>query len=520
MRIVLQEVRGVVPFDRASLVMCDATGERGRFVAVTGDPELAALLPVGLEADLKDLGLDHVIAESGESYKPDMRLQPSSLLQKLAAGGILSSVSVPVISDHLMLGCLNVGRRDLDAFSQEERELLLSLTPHIGAALNNARAYEQLRGARADLQKAQEQMLTVERLRSIGEVAGGVAHDFNNLLGVILNRTQVLLEKLDDPATLESLRLIERATRDGRDTVKRIQSFVSKHSDEANVVVNLDDLVSEALQMTAYRWKNEAEREGATITTEALLGAAPLVRVNPAEIREVLVNLIINACEAMPQGGHITVRTDSEEGVGRFAVTDTGVGMDEATREHIFDLFFTTKGASNTGLGLAISQGVIQRHGGRIAVVSAPGKGTTFTVSLPLTTDKTEEETDLTSTPPTSTLQVLVVDDDPMVREALQMALDAIGYPAVGAPNGQEAVELVKEQPFDVVVTDLGMPGMSGWKVAEEVKRLSPRTQVMILTGWGETIEPTRFVDETLSKPLELSVLREVMSRAEARKAA
>jgi CheY-like chemotaxis protein len=222
----------------------------------------------------------------------------------------------------------------------------------------------------------------------------------------------------------------------------------------------------------------------------------------------------------MPQGGHITVRTDSEEGVGRFAVTDTGVGMDEATREHIFDLFFTTKGASNTGLGLAISQGVIQRHGGRIAVVSAPGKGTTFTVSLPLTTDKTEEETDLTSTPPTSTLQVLVVDDDPMVREALQMALDAIGYPAVGAPNGQEAVELVKEQPFDVVVTDLGMPGMSGWKVAEEVKRLSPRTQVMILTGWGETIEPTRFVDETLSKPLELSVLREVMSRAEARKAA
>jgi PAS domain S-box-containing protein len=521
MRIVLQEVRRVVPYDRASLVMCDASGRRGQFVAVTGAPELSqALSPLGFELDLNDLGLDQVIEQGQAMYQSDLRLAHAPLLQKLAEAGVLSAVCVPIVSDYVTLGCLNVTRREADAFSEEERELLQSLTPHIGAALNNARAYEQLRAARLDLQKAQEQMLNIERLRSIGEVAGGVAHDFNNLLGVILNRTQILLETVDDPGACESLRLIETATRDGRDTVKRIQSFVGRQSEDAMMVVNLDDLVTEALQLTDYRWKNEAEREGLTITTEALLGAAPLVRVNPAEIREVLINLIVNACDAMPDGGRITVRTYVQAGRAALEVADTGTGMDEETSAHIFDLFFTTKGAGNTGLGLAISDGIIQRHGGKIAVCSDPGQGTMFTVTLPLTTETIEEETTMTSTPPAESLQVLVVDDDPMVREALQAALSVIGYPAVGAPNGFDAVNLVKQQPFDVVVTDLGMPGMSGWKVAEEVKRLSPRTQVLILTGWGDTIEPTRFVDETLSKPLELSVLREVMARAVERKAA
>jgi signal transduction histidine kinase/CheY-like chemotaxis protein len=521
MRIVLREVQRVVPSDGMCLIMAEPGGRRARIIGTQGDMAGDPRLGPGEYLDMSFLALDEVILQGRQVYRPDMRSLTQPVFIRLLESGLLSSVSVPIVSDHLPLGCLIVGRSQVDAFDQRELELLQSLAPHLAAAIKNAQAYDQLRTARAELQKAQEQMIRTERLRSIGEVAGGVAHDFNNLLGVILSRTQVLLQQCQDPQTQLSLQAVEKAARDGRDTVKRIQQFVGRHSEEGQVVADLDEIVKGALHLTAYRWKDQAEREGLPLVMQVDLGAAPLVRVNPVEIREVLVNLILNACDALPAGGQITVRTGASAGSGWLQVTDNGIGMDDATVPQVFDLFFTTKGENNTGLGLAVSEGIVQRHGGRIEVESRLGQGTTFTVSLPLADGPPgEQEAEVSDTRPAESLQVLVVDDDPMVLGAMQEALDTLGYATRGAADGRAAVALAQQQRFDVVVTDLGMPGMSGWQVAEEIKRLSPQTQVMILTGWGDTIEPTRFVDETLTKPVELSALREVMVRAAARKAA
>ncbi len=522
MHIVLQEVDRAIPGDGCALIMCDPDGQHGRIVSAQGPSPDDPLLGPGAHVNLSSLQMSEVMYQGRQVYRPDMRSLTHPVFLRLVEMGILSSVSVPIVNDHLALGLLNVGRRGLDAFSEEEQTLLESLTPHIAAALNNARTYEQLRVARADLERAQEQMMRGERLRGIGEMAGGVAHDFNNLLGVILARTQVLLQPPLDDATAASLRMIETVARDGRETVGRIQQFVGKHSEEAMVVANLDQIVAEAVGMTAYRWKDEAEREGRSITVETELGAAPQVRVNPAEIREVLVNLLLNACEALPHGGRINVRSASARGWGSLEVADNGVGMDEATLAHATDLFFTTKGTSSTGLGLPVCQGIIQRHGGTMTVCGEAGRGTLITVALPLAngTPSLKAPPPVEETPPEGDLRVLLVDDDPMVLAAMREALDVVGYPALGAPDGPTAVAMARQQPFDVVISDLGMPGMSGWQVAEEIKRLAPETQVLILTGWGDTIESTRYVEETLTKPVELAKLREVMARAVGRKAA
>ncbi len=515
MRIVVREVRRVVGGAGVALIMCEPGGHLGRIVGVDGALATDPVAGTGAQVDLHRMGLEEAAREGRCLYLPDLALDPQPVAQRLCALGIRSSVILPLLCDGLLTGGLCVARRGVDDFSAQDRALLESLAPHLAAAIKNAQAYDQLRTARAELQRAQEQMIRTERLRSVGEVAGGVAHDFNNLLGVILSRVQVLLQQCPQPETRNSLQAIEKAARDGRDTVRRIQQFVGRRSGEALVIADLDEIVRGALQFTAYRWRDQAEREELPLEMHVELGAAPLVRVNPVEIREVAVNLILNACDALPHGGFLTVRTGIAEGWARLQVTDNGVGMDEATLAQAFELFYSTKGEGNAGLGLAVSEGIVQRHGGRIEVDSAPGQGTSFTVSLPLVAEPpAQEEVRMPQTPPGDLLRVLVVDDDPAVLSAMQEAIDALGYCALGVASGAAALDLVRQQYFDVVVTDLGMPGMSGWQVAEEVKRLSPSTQVMILTGWGDTIEPTRYVDETLTKPVELSVLREAMARA------
>lgn len=518
--IVLREVGRVVPGDRISVVSCEPGNHRLRIMAIGGEGEADSMTGERAEFDAEDTWIGQVIAEKTSQYIPDLAQREKPVEQHLYQMGIRSVVLVPIVCEDLCLGSLNIGREEVDGFSEQERELLESLTPYVAAAINNARAYDQLRQARQELEAAQGQMVQIERLRAIGEVAGGVAHDFNNVLGTILGRTQVLLAQTKDEAMQESLELMQTAARLGRETVKRIQRFMGRQEEEAYVPVNLDQLVEEALDMTRYRWKDEAQREGITINTRKQLGAGPTIRANAAEVREVLINLITNACDAMPEGGTLSVATTVEEGWATVEIADSGMGMNEETREQVFDLFFTTKGSENSGLGLTISQGIIQRHGGRIELESSPGEGTVFKVCLPLTGEEEEarsEETELTTSGP---LRVLIVDDDSMLLGTMQEALKILEYDAATAGDGAAAIQQVEAEHFDVVITDLGMPGMSGWQVAEEVKQISPQTYVIILTGWGDSIEPNQYVDDTLAKPVEMDTLRQVLGKLASRRAA
>jgi signal transduction histidine kinase len=227
-------------------------------------------------------------------------------------------------------------------------------------------------------------MVRSEKLRVLGEMAGGVAHDFNNVLSVILGRAQLALEDVEDPRLKKSLKAIEQAALDASKTVRRLQDFTRVRTDQDFDQVDMGRLVESVLQMVEPRLAERWERNNVAIDVAVDLTKVGSVRGDPAELREALMNIIFNAVDAMPDGGKITVSGWQENGKAVLSIADTGTGIPDEAKSKIFDPFFSTKGREGLGLGLSITYGIITRHGGTIDVESKSGEGSSFCVSLPL----------------------------------------------------------------------------------------------------------------------------------------
>jgi PAS domain S-box-containing protein len=386
--------------------------------------------------------------------------------------------------------------------------------------------------------KMEQQLIRFEKLRSLGELAGGVAHDFNNELAAILGRAQLLrkLFKLEEgiPERRKSyidlkkgLEIIEKAALDGAETVRRIQEFSRKRDeqDDAKYFTEVDvhAAINDALEYTKLRWKDEAESKGIKISVVRILLPVPFVLGSASELREVLTNIINNALDAMPEGGEIRVTAIQENSSVAIKIEDTGIGIPEEIKERIFDPFFTTKGPQSTGLGMSVSYGIISRHGGTIKVDSTEGKGSTFTINLPIIEERKRKEKEEESKLVTDKLEkasVLIIDDEEAVRNLLCDILMEGGHEVEVASNGSEGIELFKRKEFDLVFTDLGMPGMSGWEVAEEIKKICRNIPVALITGWKVQLQESEMmekgIDFVVCKPFQLDqVLRLVQEGME-----
>jgi CheY-like chemotaxis protein len=337
-------------------------------------------------------------------------------------------------------------------------------------------------------------------------MASGVAHDFNNLLSSILGRAQLLMRHVEDPKLRQWLQVIERAATDGARTVRRIQEFARIRRDQPFVAVDLNRVVQDALEVTQSRWQEDAQSRGVTIQVTTDLTPVPSVSGDPAELREVLTNLILNAVDAMPDGGTLTLATRAAETTVSLSLSDTGTGMTPDVQPLIFDPFFTTKGPSGTGLGLSITYGIVSRHGGQIRVESAEGQGTTFQLTFPVSTVAAEPPRPAAHEPGAA-LRCLVVDDEQPVLEVIGDILTAGGHSAVLVADGAEAIRRFEAEPFDIVFTDLAMPGVNGWQVARAVKDHAPSVPVLLVTGWGVELSPDELrgkgIDALLSKPVQ-----------------
>jgi PAS domain S-box-containing protein len=382
----------------------------------------------------------------------------------------------------------------------------------------------------SERKKMERHLVQSEKLRSLGEMAAGVAHDFNNLLSVILGRAQLLRMNLEKYAGRErrrsavelkrSLGAIERAAFDGAETVRRVQEFSRPTADERGFTqVNLNGVVEGALDLTRVRWKNEAELRGVKVEIEKELSSLPLIVGNPSELREVTVNLLQNAIDAMPQGGAIKIRTFVEDDRACLTVEDAGTGMSREVMERVFDPFFTTKGPQSTGLGMSVSYGIITRHQGTILAESVEGRGSTFTVALPVR--RLPEAADLTAEELKAAgkgARVLVVEDEEDVRTLLSDILSLDGHEVTVAADGKEGMGLFRRGGFDFVFTDLGMPDLSGWEVARAVRGIDPDVPVAMITGWG--IQPNKEeleesgVDLIANKPFKVDQILELVRGA------
>jgi signal transduction histidine kinase len=347
----------------------------------------------------------------------------------------------------------------------------------------------QLEDALSDLKAAQRQTLQQERLHAFAEMAGGVVHDFSNALMSVIGYSEILIQSpdtlKDTATTLDYLRTMNTAGRDAAQVVSRLRDFYRpRDGGDPFAAADLNELVEQAVSLTQPRWKDQALVQGYSIVIEFDMEKVPPVNCNGSELREALVNLICNAADAMPAGGKITLGTRREPESVVLSVTDNGAGMSPEVRARCLEPFFTTKGDKGTGLGLSMVLGIIKRHEGTVEIESEPGQGTTFRIRLPslvpLLASENSEEAALGVS-----LNVLVVDDEDVPRNVVTKYLTAGGHRVTTATCGREAMEKFHAEQFDLVLTDQGMPGMSGYELARALKQIRNSQPIILLTGFS-----------------------------------
>jgi signal transduction histidine kinase/CheY-like chemotaxis protein len=437
----------------------------------------------------------------------------------IQAEGVLSFLGVPLLLQEASLGVLACMCRTHRDFSSEEVVLAEALAAQAAIAIENARLVEGLQRAMEELKAAQDQLVQGAALRAVGELASGVAHHLNNILAVIGGRVQLVLREVQQPSHRHSLEIAARAVVKGAEVIRQIRGFSQPQSVSEAIPVDLNRLVQEALELTRPRWQDQAQARGIAIEASLEAGQIPPVAGDPSSLKEVLVNLLFNAVDALPTGGRITVKTWASPRWVHCSVTDTGVGMSKEVRRQALEPFFTTKGPKSTGLGLSVTYGIVQRHGGEMAIESAEEQGATVTISLPVA-PVAPGGGPAPDTPPASVSagRILVIDDEAEVRATLAEILASQGHLVSQAASGAEGVSLFQVHHHDLVLTDLGMPGMTGWRVAEAVKALSPATPVVLLTGWDDEVARPEAnagrVDQIMRKPFDLEDVAAVVAKA------
>ena len=446
-----------------------------------------------------------------------------------------SFICMPIRVGDRVIGVINMAKkRDggvsdalrLPPFGSTDLQFLNALMTYIGYAVDNSRLLEeaqssasQLQGVVDDLKSTQAQLVRGETLRAMGQLSSGMAHHLNNLFAVILGRVELLMGKVQEASVRRSLEIIQRTAQDGAEVVRRVQRFSRVQPVSDAVAVDLNQLVQEVVELTRPRWQDEAQLRGSRIEIAVEAGVIGAAAGEPAPLREVLMNLLLNAADSITQAGKITLKTWTRDDRVYCSVADTGGGMPEEVRRRALEPFFTTKGPKATGLGLSVAYGTVQRYGGTLTVESTEGQGTTVEVSLP--TASAAASIALTPTGPRSApvvpLRILVIDDELQVRATLAEMLEEQGHSVTQAPGGREGLSYLDANPqlVDVVVSDLGMPDMNGWDVAKAIQARWPQLPVGLITGWGET-EITREersrVNFVITKPFDKAVLRETMS--------
>ncbi len=354
------------------------------------------------------------------------------------------------------------------------------------------------------------------RMETLGRMTMGMAHDFNNLLSGILGHLELWrLESPPDEQQASHLDTIESAAASGADLIARIQRYIRQEAQSAFEAIDLNGLIEDCIQFTRPYWYNEPRRQGIDIEATFVAGDVPDVQGTRSELRDVFVNLILNAIHALPEGGSINVRSfTDEEGIG-VEVSDTGVGMPEDVAKRVFEPLFSTKGEAGNGMGLAVAAGTMREHGGSISVSSTQGEGTTFTLRFPIpraTQPTVATKIDASrSDSAVSPKSILVVDDEDMVRNVICRLLQLRGHNPVAASSAHDALDLLPSQDWDVVLTDQGMPGMTGRELAHQIRKIQPDLPIMLLTGDTDIDVNPAEIDRVLTKPFKIDDVQAVI---------
>jgi signal transduction histidine kinase len=372
--------------------------------------------------------------------------------------------------------------------------------------------------------KALKAYAETEKLRALGQMASGIAHDLNQYLGLVAGHAEIALEALDRPGVKkhrlrQSLDIVLRAAFDGGESVKRLQGFARPRQDTAPERIDLGSLLQEVARFTAPRWQETSQEQGRPIGLLVEVQGDTSIDGCAADLREAFTNLVFNAVDALPDGGEIRLAASGSGDEVLVEVSDSGVGMSPKIQARVFEPFFSTKGERGTGLGLSMVFGIMERHNGKITLESQSGSGTTFGFSFPASTSLAPSQDGESEVGPVAARRILAVDDEPALSNMLALMLAPDGHNVVVAASGEEALERLAENSFDLVISDVGMgAGMNGWELAERVRSMYPRIKFCLATGWGATIDSAqayaRGVHGVVGKPYRLADMRRLIAES------
>lgn len=423
-----------------------------------------------------------------------------------------------------------------------KRELVESLEFRIETKKGNAKHVEmnakvnygngdvvQIEGVIRDVterKKIEQRLFQMDKLNALELQSNGIAHEFNNILGIILGYLNILKLRLDAPnqQVLDTLRIIERAAKNGAEIVDKIQQFSkTKPENEGTIPVDMFDVINEAVEFTMPRWKNEAQLKGIEyeVATNNLVASRYYVKCNPSELREVVVNIINNSIDAMPDGGKIefSAKIDNESVI--LSVSDNGIGIKEDIKDKIFDPFFSTKDVKRSGLGMSVVHSIVKRYNGVISIDSCGGKGVTIYVKMPLCLaglTKSEKKEESGSD---SKANILIIEDEEVILDMMKIILEKRGHKVFIAKDSSDGMKMYENNRYDVVLCDLAMPKVNGWKVAKHIKdfdviRKMAKTPFVLITGYELDTDNLNYkkegVDFILKKPLEFDELNKMIN--------
>lgn len=367
-----------------------------------------------------------------------------------------------------------------------------------------------------DRKRMEERLLQSEKLRAIGIMSAGIAHDFNNILAIIDGNIQLSLQNYDRREKLmEQLKVVRKVAKDGAEIVRRMAEFTREKDGHARLeTVNIINLIKQAIKFTTPRWKDMAQSNGITYNFNTdCLKSVSIIQGNPSGLREIFVNLINNSLDAMYDGGTLSFKSWEGDETIFVRISDTGTGISDDVKARIYDPFFTTKGTKGSGLGMSVVNSIVKRHNGKIEVQNNVGKGCTFILSFPASQQAMSPVTVLKPVQHKKGMgrRVLVVDDQVEICRFMENMLTKNGYSVKTVDSGAGAIELLKSTSFDLVLSDLCMPEVSGIEVLDYIEKHGNGTKTGLITGWSEqhkTITNKEIkADFIINKPIDFSLL-------------
>ena len=373
---------------------------------------------------------------------------------------------------------------------------------------------KEVRESYRRLRESQEQLVESEKMRAIGTMASGIVHDFNNLLSIILGAVQLVIQKNRDGDLNKHLKHIQTAAIDGAKIIRKIQDFSRSSGEEATSVIDINEMLKNVVEMTRFKWISQKRMQGINIDFDLDLTRPVKIRANQSEMRLAFTNIIINAIESFTQSGKIYISTRIMENQWvEISVRDEGRGIDEQTINRIFEPFYSTKGSEGNGLGLTQVYGIVSRSNGSVDVKSQPQIGTEVLVRLPIISEE-EQDTGkgkLETKKIKSEKRILIVEDELTIQEIYEGILKPQGYSLVLTETAEEGLEIFEKDAFDLIICDLGLPGMNGWEFISKIRQQNAHIPILVITGWETNDSKNRKkelnIQKILAKPVSVTDL-------------